>query len=178
MENPTLSTAAQILEASEESLRKFPEHIINSMIATLEMIEPSTEEECRILHENLTKLWEQGGIYNDMKEISEETGADFNTLMSLDYQSQMNIAFEYAIDVHEGNENAVKNVYDNIHKAMEVIELPFVAELMDIDYDELRKYPREVWVQLCGAYAMLYDENGDNLALISELNKIIENTEV
>lgn len=177
MENATLETAAKILEVSEESLQKFPEDIKASMTATLEMIEPDTKEECKILHDSLAKLWEQGNVYIDMKEVSEETGADFATLMSLDYQSQMNIAFEYAIDVYEGNKNAVKNVYENIRQAQEIIELPLVAELLNVDYDDLRKYPREVWVQLCGAYSMLYDESGDNSELISELENIIKNVE-
>lgn len=174
MDNPTLSTAAEILEVSEESLKDFPEHIANSMIAAMEMVDPDTEEECRILHDNLRTLWQQGCIYKDMQQIAEETGADFDTLMSLDYQSQLGISFDYAVDVNEQNENAVKNVYDNINKALNIVELPMVAKLLDIDYDKLReKYSRYVWEQLCGAYAMLYDENGDNSELITELNRII-----
>jgi hypothetical protein len=147
------------------------------MISLLEIIDPDTEEECRILHDNLSELWRQGCVYTDMKEVSDETGADLNTLMSLDYQSQMNIAFQYAIDVNEGNENAVKNVYENIRHAQEIIELPLVAELLNVDYDDLRQYPRKVWVQLCGAYSMLYDESGNNTELITELNKILKNAE-
>jgi hypothetical protein len=34
-----------------------------------------------------------------------------------------------------------------------------------------------VWVQLCGAYSMLYDESGNNTELITELNKILKNAE-
>ena len=119
MKNASLETAAKILEVTEESLDEFPDDIKNSMLSVMEMIEPDDEESCKILYSSLKELWEQGSTYADMKEISEKTGADFDTLMSLDQRSQMNIYCEYAIDTAEGNENAVSNVYDNIRIALE-----------------------------------------------------------
>lgn len=113
-----------------------------------------------------------------MKEISKDTGTEFETLMSLDEQSQLQISFEYSMYLAEKNpEKAFKSVYDNVHKALQVRELPNVAKLLGTEYEKLRIYPREVWEQLCGAYAMEYEENRDNSMLISELKEIIREAE-
>ena len=177
MKNPTLETAAKIIGAGIKSFEGFPEEIKQSMIAVMEMIEPDTEEDCRILHDNIKQLWEQGTVYVDMKYISEETGADFNTLMSLDYQTQMDILFEYVIDINEGNKDAVRTVYKKINRALEVIDLPNVAELLNMELSKLEEYPRWVQEHLCSMYVMLYDEDdeeSDNSELIEELKNILK----
>lgn len=178
MNDVTLKTAADYLEVAFDVVEKFPDDIKNEMIATVEMIEPETEENCKLLHDKLYDCWKRGTIYIDMKEVSHNTGTEFETLMSLNEQSQLSIAFEYAMYLAEDNpEEAFKSVYRNVHNALQVRELPDVARLLGTEYEKLRIYPREVWEQLCGAYAMEYEENGDNSELISELNEIIKEAE-
>lgn len=178
MENIKLKTAADYLEVAFDVVEKFPDEIKNEMIAAVEMIEPDTKENCKLLHDKLYECWKNGTIYIDMKEVSEDTGADFETLMSLDEQSQLQISFEYNMYLAEDNpEKAFNSVYENVHRALQVRELPDVARLIGTEYEKLRIYPRKVWEQLCGAYAMEYEENGDNSELISELNDIIKEAE-
>lgn len=178
MNNETLKTAAEYLEVAFNDVEKFPDEIKNEMIAAVEMIEPDTEENCKLLHDKLYECWKKGTIYIDMKEVSEDTGTDFETLMSLDEQLQLQISFEYNMYLAEGNpKKAFKSVYENVHHALQVRELPDVARLLGTEYEQLRNYPREVWEQLCGAYAMEYEENGDNTELIFELNDIIREAE-
>ena len=178
MDNVILKKAADYLEVAFAVVEKFPDEIKNEMTSAVEMIEPDTEENCKLLHDKLYEFWKKGTIYIDMKEISKDTGTEFETLMSLDEQSQLQISFEYSMYLAEKNpEKAFKSVYDNVHKALQVRELPDVAKLLGTDYEKLRIYPREVWEQLCGAYAMEYEENRDNSMLISELKEIIREAE-
>lgn len=178
MDNSKLKTAADYLEVDFSLIEKFPNEIKSEMVAAVEMIEPDTEENCKLLHDKLSECWKKGTIYIDMKEVSEDTGTEFETLMSLDEQSQLQISFEYIMYMAEDNpKKAFKSVYENVHKALQVRELPDVARLIGAEYEKLRIYPREVWEQLCGAYAMEYEENGDNSELISELNDIIKEAE-
>lgn len=178
MDNSKLKTAADFLEVEFNVVEKFPDEIKNEMVAAVEMIEPDTEENCKLLHDKLYECWKKGTIYIDMKEVAEGTGTEFETLMSLDEQSQLQISFEYIMYMAEDDpEKAFKSVYENVHKALQVRELPDVARLIGAEYEKLRIYPREVWEQLCGAYAMEYEENGDNSELISELNDIIKEAE-
>ena len=175
MKNATIKTAAEILGVDEETFDGFPKNITDSIIAAIEMAEPDDEEKCALLHETLYDLWTEGCAYSDMKNIADETGADLDTLLSFDRQTQMNISFEYlSAFADSGAESAVKSVYDNIHRALQVRNIPDVADLLGKTAAELKKLPYEIQSQMCGAYLMEYEENGDNTQLKIELEKMLE----
>ncbi len=178
MENKNLETAAQILKTSVERLNDFGQEITDEMSAVVEMITPDTPEQAQLLYSSLLELWQKGIAHECMVTISKETGANLDTLLSLDIQSQMMIDWEYTMAITDGDsKRAVSSVYDNIRRALAIIELPDVAKLLGMEYDKLRLYSREIWEQLCGAYAMEYEENGDNSELIAELKEILDEAE-
>ncbi len=178
MNNVNLETAARILNTDVSSLKEFPEEMQQELIAVLEMFSPDTTEEAKMLYDNLHSIWEKGVAYVDMVNISKETGASLETLLSLDIQSQLMISFEYSMALEEGDKNkAVNKVYQNIRQALPIADLPKVAILIGMEYDKLRQYPRKIWEQLCGAYAMEYEENSDNADLINNLNSILKEAE-
>lgn len=168
MENVTLEKAAKILGTKVEILKSFPKDIKEEMLALMEMVDTDSEDECRQLYEAMKGLWIKGTNYNDMKRISEETGIDFDMLMSLDDQAQMMIDFEYSASDYDG-----KVAYKCFHEALQVRDIPDVAKLTGTEKDKLKAFPRDIQEQLCGAYKMEYDENGNNDELISELKDII-----
>lgn len=175
MENVTTKTAATILGVEEKSFEGMPERIINGMLAAIEMIDTDTEEQCKLLHDTLYDLWSEGCIYADMEYISKETGAELDTLLSLDQQTQMQISFDYTTALSEkSREEAVKAVYNDIHYALQVKDIAAVAELLGISSEQVSNLPYDVKAQLCGAYDMQYDADGDNTQLIDELKEILK----
>ena len=173
MENATLEKAAAILETSVETLNSFPNDITEEMLCAMEMADTTSDSECKQLYDILKSLWVKGINYNDMKRISDSTGIDLAMLLSLDEQAQLMIDFEYT-----ASGNDAKVAYKCFHDALQVSELPDVAKLIGAEVDKLKALPREVQEQLCGAYAMEYDENGDNAELIKELGDMLKAAEV
>lgn len=178
MKNKNLETAALLLGTTVETLNSFEQQYLDEMSAAVEMLAPVTEEQTLQLHGELHDIWERAGAHQSMIEISKETGADLGAMLSLDVQSQLMIYWDYCMALSDGDvKRAVSSVYENISRSLAIIELPDVAKLLGIEYDKIRLYSREVWEQLCGAYAMEYDEDGDNSELIDELKKILDEAE-
>lgn len=178
MQNKNLEIAAKILGTTAERLGKFDEESINEMTAAVEMIPIDTEENVMQLHKELNNIWQKAVARECMVTVAKETGVSLDTLLSLDIQSQLMIDWDYNMALaDEDTERAVRSVYENVQRALAIIELPDVAELLGVEYDKLRLYSREVWEQLCGAYAMQYEDGGDNSELIAELNEILDEAE-
>lgn len=171
MENVTLEKAARILDTTEDVLNSFPKDITEEMLAVMEMVDTNSEEECQQLYQIMKTLWVRGTNYNDMKNISDRTGIDFDMLMSLDDQAQLMIDFEYTASNFDA---AVAQKC--FREAIQVRDLPEVAKLTETELDLLKSFPRDIQEQLCGAYLMEFDDDGDNSELISELKTIISDT--
>lgn len=171
MENVTLEKAAIILDTTEKVLKSFPKDITEEMLAVMEMVDTNSKEECQQLYTIMKSLWIKGINYNDMKNISENTGIDFDMLLSLDEQTQMMIDFEYTASNFD-----VAVAQKCFRDAIQVRDLPEVAKLTDTELDLLKGFPRDVQEQLCGAYLMEFDDEGDNSDLIAELKQIISDT--
>lgn len=65
-------------------------------------------------------------------------------------------------------------VYNDIHYALQVKDIAAVAELLGINSEQVSDLPYDVKAQLCGAYDMQYDADGDNTQLIDELKEILK----
>lgn len=157
--------------------KKFPKSIQEEIKELIYQPETAitTERETDILFEKLKDLWDKGNIYNNMVRIAEETGADLETLTSLDAQSQLAIDFEYDICMAEGRENeAVDSVFRNIEELSPLRELQNVEKFLEFDSYELSTLPRKYKLQICEAYAENYEKGGDNSKLLEELKRILE----
>ena len=169
MTQKMMQQVSEILGVGTESIAEMPEEILTSMQTVLENVEIQNEEDKQILCEDLDSYWVKGTVLLSLAEAAKNTGISYETLKSLDFDTQQNIVFEYMADSKD-----TERIYDIVNKALSVRELKSVALLLSVSESELHMLPDAVQEQLCGMYAMEYEEGQDNSALIASLKALVQ----
>ncbi|MCM1228360.1 MAG: hypothetical protein NC320_13235 [Clostridium sp.] len=167
MEN-NLMEISKILGVTAESLAEMPTDILGSMQTVLENIEVRTDEDRQILYDDLNGYWVKGTVLVELSEVSKNSGIAYDTLKNLDFDVQQEIVFEYMADSKN-----IERIYEITNKALAVMELEKVSELINIPVSKLKKLPLDIQEKMCGMYAMEYEENGDNSTLIASLKGMV-----
>ena len=163
-----LKETAKILGVSEDSIKAMPDEIQNSMQAVFDTFEVRTNDDRKSMYEALDELWIKGSVYIELSEIAEVTGISYTTFRSLDFDTQQEIVYEYMANTAE-----IGHIYELVNKALAVSDIEKVAKLLEIPVRELQKLPLNIREQMCGHYAMEYEEKGDNSELIRTLKGLI-----
>lgn len=169
MTQKMMQQVSEILGVGTESIAEMPEEILTSMQTVLENVEIQNEEDKQILTEDLDSYWVKGTVLLSLAEAAKNTGISYETLKSLDFDTQQNIVFEYIVDSKD-----TERIYAIVNKALSVHELKSVALLLSVSESELHMLPDAVQEQLCGMYAMEYEEGQDNSALIASLKALVQ----
>lgn len=169
MDNKQLAEVAKILGVSEDSIFAMDDDVKKDMQKILETIIVKNDNDKKTVFEALDNLWQKGSIFIELSEVAKSTGITIETLRSLDYETQQTIVYEFLMDSSQ-----TTRFYDLVNKALGVSELSDVAKLTGISMNELRKLPRRVQENICGAYAMEYDPDSTNADLIATLREMIE----
>ena len=168
MDNNLLKKAADILGVSEDSISAMNEEIHESMTKVLTGADISDDKNKEAVYEKLDALWQKGSVYIGLEEVAKTTGIPYNTLRSLDTDTQQNIVYEYMMDSSQ-----VERFYNLTNDALAVIELDKVADLVSVPVSRLKKLPQETKERICGMYAMEYDEDDTNAGLINSIREMI-----
>lgn len=169
MTNEQLAEVAKILGVSEDSISAMDDNIKNSMTAVFETIIVKTDEDKKAVFEALDNLWQKGSVYIVLDDVARTTGISLVTLRSLDYETQQKIVYEFMMDSSQ-----TERFYELTNNALAVAALPNVAKLIGVPVKELRELPRRMQENICGAYAMEYDEESTNADLIDNIREMIE----
>lgn len=168
MDNNLLKKAADILGVSEDSISAMNEEIHENMIKVLAGADISDDKNKEAVYEKLDALWQKGSVYIGLEEVAKTTGIPYNTLRSLDADTQQTIVYEYMMDSSQ-----VERFYNLTNDALAVIELDKVADLVSVPVSRLKKLPQETKERICGMYAMEYDEDDTNAGLIDSIREMI-----
>ncbi len=168
MDNNLLKKAADILGVSEDSITAMDNDIREGMAEVLAGTDISDDKTGEEIYEKLDSLWQKGSVYIGLEEVAKTTGIPYNTLRSLDTDTQQNIVYEYMMDSSQ-----VERFYNLTNDALAVIELDKVAELVSVPVSRLKKLPQETKERICGMYAMEYDEDDTNAGLIDSIREMI-----
>ena len=168
MDNNLLMNAADILGVSEDSISAMNEEIHENMIKVLAGADISDDKNKEAVYEKLDALWQKGSVYIGLEEVAKTTGIPYNTLRSLDADTQQTIVYEYMMDSSQ-----VERFYNLTNDALAVIELDKVADLVSVPVSRLKKLPQEIKERICGLYAMEYDEDDTNAGLIDSIREMI-----
>ena len=163
-----LKETAKILGVSEDSIKAMPDEIQNSMQAVFDTFEVRTNDDRKSMYEALDELWIKGSVYIELSEIAGVTGISYTTFRSLDFDTQQEIVYEYMANTAE-----IGHIYELVNKALAVSDIEKVAKLLEIPVREVQKLPLNIREQMCGHYAMEYEEKGDNSELIRTLKGLI-----
>ena len=98
MTQKMMQQVSEILGVGTESIAEMPEEILTSMQTILENVEIQNEEDKQILCEDLDSYWVKGTVLLSLAEAAKNTGISYETLKSLDFDTQQNIVFEYMAD--------------------------------------------------------------------------------
>ena len=168
MNSNQLAEVARILGVTEDSISAMDDEIRNSMTAVFEQVAIKNDEDKKAVYEALDKLWQKGSVYIGLADVARSTGISLVTLKSLDFETQQTIVYEYMM-----NSKQTDRFYELTNKALAVMELGKVAKLVGVPVRELRTLPRRIQENICGAYAMEYDENSTNAELIDNIREMI-----
>ena len=168
MDNNLLKKAADILGVSEDSITAMDNDIREGMAEVLAGVDISDDKTGEEIYEKLDSLWQKGSVYIGLEEVAKTTGIPYNTLRSLDTDTQQHIVYEYMMDSSQ-----VERFYNLTNDALAVIELDKVAELVSVPVSRLKKLPQETKERICGMYAMEYDEDDTNAGLIDSIREMI-----
>ena len=168
MDNNLLMKAADILGVSEDSISAMNEEIHENMIKVLAGADISDDKNKEAVYEKLDALWQKGSVYIGLEEVAKTTGIPYNTLRSLDADTQQTIVYEYMMDSSQ-----VERFYNLTNDALAVIELDKVADLVSVPVSRLKKLPQEIKERISGMYAMEYDEDDTNAGLIDSIREMI-----
>ena len=163
------SAIEKVLGVEHESIAEMPEEIRAKMKTVLETIVVRTDEDRKELYNALDLLWQKGSVLLTLEKVSKATGIPFLTLSNLDFETQQVIVFEYL-----ANSANTKQIYMLTNSALAVIELDKIAKLIAVPVRELRKLPRRIQEQMCGAYAMELDKDSTNAELVGELRGMMQ----
>lgn len=158
------SAVEKMLGVEPESIAEMPDEIRAEMKTALETITVRNDRNRMELYTKLDFLWQKGSVLVTLNDVSKATGIPYTTLSNLDFETQQVIVFEYLAD-----SSHTKQIYMFTNSALAVIELERISKLIAVPIRELRKLPRRIQEQMCGAYAMEYDKDSTNAELISEL---------
>lgn len=143
---------AKILGVTEENISALPTDILGSMQNVIENIEVKSEDDAKMLYAELEGYWSKGIVLLGLSDVARDTGIALDTLKNLDYDVQKELVYEYMAD-----SSNTSRLYDIVNKALSVMELNTIANLIGVPVSKLREYPHEVQTQLCGIYAMEND---------------------
>ena len=133
MDNNLLKKAADILGVSEDSITAMDNVIREGMAEVLAGADISNDKSGEEVYEKLDSLWQKGSVYIGLEEVAKTTGIPYNTLRSLDTDTQQNIVYEYMMDSRQ-----TARFYDLTNKALAVMELEKVAKLISVPVNPLR----------------------------------------
>lgn len=143
---------AKILGVTEENISALPTYILGSMQNVIENIEVKSEDDAKMLYAELEGYWSKGIVLLGLSDVARDTGIALDTLKNLDSDVQKELVYEYMAD-----SSNTSRLYDIVNKALSVMELNTIANLIGVPVSKLREYPHEVQTQLCGIYAMEND---------------------
>ena len=166
MDENTMKQIAEILGVSADSISAMDEEIKSSMMALFEQVAVKNDEDKKAVFEALNNLWIKGMIESNLREIADHTGIDLTTMQNLDEKTKHMLVFEYAMDS--------TNIYELIHSTLSVSELPKIARLLGVELSVLTALSPDTQRKICGHFAMMYEENGDNSVLFHELQTMME----
>lgn len=160
---------AKILGVDADSITQLPEDILGSMQTILENVEVRNDEDRQMLYEDLNSYWLKGTILIGLAEVAKNSGLPYDTLKSLDLYTQQTIVYEYMAD-----SSNLERIYAVTNKALSIMELKKISELISVPENELHKLSETVKEKICGMYSMEYEEGGDNSALIVSLKEMVQ----
>ena len=169
MNDTDFSGVAKVLGVEPESISVMDDEIKDKMETVLKTIAVRTDEDRQELYKALDRLWQEGSLLLMLRQVSKATGIPYVTLSNLDFNTQNEVVFAYLQD-----SSNTKEIYVLTNSALAVIELSKVAMLISVPVKDLRKLPRRIQEQMCGAYAMEYDKDSTNAELISELRGMVQ----
>ena len=160
---------ARILGISEDSISAMDDEIKDSMTAIFETITVKNDEDKKAVFEALNNLWTKGMIESNLHEIAYHTGIDLTAMQNLDEETKHTLVFEYAMD-----STNISRLYELIRSVLSVSELPEIARLLGVELSALTALSPDTQRKICGHFAMMYEENGDNSVLFHELRTMME----
>ena len=168
MTNEQRAEIAKIIGVSEDSISAMDDNFKADMVTAL--TEKSADKTA--LYNELDRLWQKGSIYIGLAEIARYTGISLVALHSLDYNTQTEIVYEYMVDSSQ-----TERFYEIVNKALAVMELDKIANMVGMPVSRLRNLPQEIQERICGMYAMEFDEDSANAELTDNIREIIEEAE-
>ena len=160
---------ARILGVSEDSISAMDDEIKDSMTAIFETITVKNDEDKKAVFEALNNLWTKGMIESNLHEIAYHTGIDLTAMQNLDEETKHMLVFEYAMD-----STNISQLYELIRSVLSVSELPKISRLLGVELSALTALSPDTQKKICGHFAMMYEENGDNSVLFHELRTMME----
>lgn len=136
---------AEILGIKDGSMEKFPQEIIDSMQTIMENFDAKTDDERKILYDDLNSYWEKGTVLSVLPDVAKNTGIAFSTLEKLDYDTQQEIVYEYMAD-----SSNTEQIYALTNKALAVMELKAVSVLTEVSEEKLNSLPDDIKEYICG----------------------------
>lgn len=159
---------AEILGIKVGSMEKFPQEIIDSIQTIMENFDATTDDERKILYDDLNSYWVKGTVLSVLTDVAKNTGIAFSTLEKLDFDTQQEIVYEYMAD-----SSNTEQIYALTNKALAVMELKSVSVLIEVSEDKLNSLPDDIKEYICGMYSMEYDSEGDNSQLITSIKDMV-----
>lgn len=159
---------AEILGIKVGSMEKFPQEIIDSMQTIMENFDATTDDERKVLYDDLNNYWVKGTVLSVLPDVAKNTGIAFSTLEKLDYDTQQEIVYEYMAD-----SSNTEQIYTLTNKALAVMELKAVSVLIEVSEEKLNSLPDDIKEYICGMYSMEYDSEGDNSQLIASIKDMV-----
>ena len=160
---------ARILGISEDSISAMDDEIKDSMTAIFETVTVKNDEDKKAVFESLNNLWTKGMIESNLREIADHTGIDLTAMQNLDEETKHMLVFEYAMD-----STNISQLYELIRSVLSVSELPKISRLLGVELSALTALSPDTQRKICGHFAMMYEENGDNSVLFHELRTMME----
>ncbi len=159
---------AEILGIKVGSMEKFPQEIIDSMQTIMENFDAKTDDERKILYDDLNNYWVKGTVLSVLPDVAKNTGIAFSTLEKLDYDTQQEIVYEYMAD-----SSNTEQIYALTNKELAVMELKAVSVLIEVSEEKLNSLPDDIKEYICGMYSMEYDSEGNNSQLIASIKDMV-----
>lgn len=159
---------AEILGINVGGMEKFPKEIIDSMQTIMENFDANTDDERKVLYDDLNSYWVKGTVLSILPDVAKNTGISYSTLEMLGFETQQQIVFEYMAD-----SSNTEQIYALTNKSLAFMELKVVSVLVEISEEKLNALPDEIKEHICGMYSMEYDSEGDNSQLIASIKEMV-----
>lgn len=159
---------AEILGINVGSMNKFSQDIIDSMQTIMENFDAVTDDERKVLYDDLNSYWIKGMVISVLPDVAKNTGIPYSTLKMLGFEIQQEIVFEYMAD-----SSNTEQIYAITNKSLALMEIKAVSVLVEISEEKLNALPDEIKEHICGMYSMEYDSEGDNSQLIDSIKEMV-----